>query len=95
MKQLPKHRKVIPKFDTYEEEAAFWDTHSPFDFPEELVEDTEITVARPLIHLLAVQLDAATITKLGALGRWQGLSGAAALAEKWLRERLAQEQDNL
>ena len=32
--------KRVPKFKTYGEEAAFWDAHSPEEFPEEF-EDVE------------------------------------------------------
>lgn len=37
----------IPKFKSYEEEADFWDTHSPEDFPGEF-EEVDVTFARPL-----------------------------------------------
>lgn len=31
----------LPRFKSYEEEAEFWDTHSPEDFPNEF-EDVEV-----------------------------------------------------
>ena len=34
-------KKVIPKFRTEEEEARFWDTHSPLDYPGEFSEVKE------------------------------------------------------
>ena len=34
-------KKVIPKFKTEEEEACFWDTHSPLDYPGEFVDVKE------------------------------------------------------
>ena len=34
-------KKVIPKFRTEEEEARFWDTHSPLDYPGEFVDVKE------------------------------------------------------
>ena len=30
--------KKIPEFKSEEEEARFWDTHSPLDYPDEFVE---------------------------------------------------------
>lgn len=33
--------KEIPKFKSEEEEARFWDTHSPLDYPNEFVEVEE------------------------------------------------------
>jgi DNA-directed RNA polymerase specialized sigma24 family protein len=38
----------IPEFQSYEEEAEFWDTHSPEDFPDEFEDAPEITFAEPL-----------------------------------------------
>jgi len=34
-------KKVIPKFRTEGEEARFWDTHSPLDYPGEFTEVKE------------------------------------------------------
>jgi len=34
-------KKVIPKFKSEEEEARFWDTHSPLDYPGEFDEVKE------------------------------------------------------
>jgi hypothetical protein len=34
-------KKIIPKFKTEEEEARFWDTHSPLDYPDEFVDVKE------------------------------------------------------
>ena len=34
-------KKVIPKFRTEEEEARFWNTHSPLDYPSEFTEVKE------------------------------------------------------
>ena len=39
--------RQIPEFNSYEEEANFWDTHSPLDFPDEF-EAVEMTIARPV-----------------------------------------------
>lgn len=36
----------IPRFKTYEEEAEFWDTHSPEDFPDEF-EEIQVQFAPP------------------------------------------------
>lgn len=89
-------RQRMPEFRSAAEEAAFWNTHSPLDFPED-VEEAEVTVARPLDHILAIRLDAATIARLGKIGRKKGL-GASTLARMWIMERLseleAQEQEN-
>lgn len=41
------HRR-IPRFKSYEEEADFWDTHSPEDFPEEF-EEIKVEFAEPVL----------------------------------------------
>jgi hypothetical protein len=80
--------KKIPKFKSRDEEADFWDTHSPLDYGE--WKEVKIKVAQPLVHILGVRLEAKTITQLGEIGRKKGL-GASTLARMWLLERLDQE----
>lgn len=78
-----------PKFQSDDEEAAFWETHSPLDYPEHWVEDKDITIANPLVHTLAVRLDASTIDKLADIARKTGV-GPSTLARMWLLERLSE-----
>ena len=89
-KLSPKKPKKIPRFRSREEEAEFWDTHSPLDYGE-WKEVKRFKVAQPLVHVLAVRLDAKTITKLGDIGRKKGV-GASTLARMWLLERLERER---
>jgi hypothetical protein len=79
---------AIPEFDSLEEEAAFWDTHSLAEFEDEL-EPVEVEVVRPLVHVweVAVEFDRATFDRLRAVAREQGLT-TAELAKAWLLERL-------
>jgi len=79
----------VPTFKNEAEAAAFWDSHSPLDYPGEWVEAKKVEVKRPLGHILAVRLDAGTIDKLAALARRKGL-GPSTLARMWLLERLAE-----
>ncbi len=82
-------RSRIPRFKTRAEEAEFWDTHDTTEFEDEFTE-VKIKVARPLVHILGVRLEAKTITELGEIGRKKGL-GASTLARMWLLERLDKE----
>ena len=86
-----KAKSRIPRFKTYEEEAEFWDTHDTTEFEDEFVELKRIYVARPLIHTLAVRMDAKTIDRLAAVGRKKGI-GPSTLARMWLLERLDKER---
>jgi hypothetical protein len=82
--------RVLP-FKNREEEAEFWDKHSPLEFEDEFVEVKQVKVARPLSHILAVRLDARTIDRLAEVGRAKGL-GPSTLARMWLLERLEREK---
>ena len=88
-RKITEKRKKLPRFKSRDEEAEFWATHSPLDYGE--WEEVTLEVARPLIHTLAVRLDAQTIDRLAAIGRRKGI-GPSTLARMWLLERLDQEQ---
>ncbi len=46
-KSKPRPPERIPEFQSYEEEADFWDTFSPEDFPDEF-EEVEVSFGKPL-----------------------------------------------
>lgn len=82
-------RSKLPEFKSEEEAAAFWDTHSPEDFPEEF-EPVKVKFSRPLIKRgLTVKLSEETIEKLRQLGQEQGV-GPSTLVRMWIMERLRQ-----
>lgn len=85
-----KTRSKIPRFKNREEEARFWETHDTTEFEDEF-EEVRIKVAKPLIHVLAVRLDAKTIDRLAAVGRKKGI-GPSTLARMWLLEQLEREK---
>lgn len=76
----------IPKFKSYEEEAEFWDTHSPLDYGS--WKEVKLDVAKPLAHILGVRLDAKTIDQLAKLGSEMGI-GPSTLVRMWVMEKLA------
>lgn len=84
-------KKRIPNFGSVKEEAEFWDTHSPMDYPEEWMEVERVEVQRPLGHVLGVRLDATMLDRLAAVGRKKGI-GPSTLARMWLMERLTEEE---
>jgi len=86
-----KAKSRIPRFKSIEEEAEFWDTHDTTEFEDEFVEVKRVFVARPLIHTLAVRMDARTIDRLAVVGRKKGM-GPSTLARMWLLERLEDEK---
>lgn len=60
----------VPVFKSRKEEAKFWDTHSPLDFPD-YWEDTEVGAEKPLRHemVLSVRLDEGTVRKMEDLSK--------------------------
>lgn len=77
--------KKIPKFKSYEEEADFWDTHSPLDYGT--WKEVKLEFAKPLVHILGVRLDAKTIDQLAKLGSGMGI-GPSTLVRMWVMEKL-------
>jgi hypothetical protein len=95
---MPTHKETaqekpnrVPRFRSLEEEAEFWDTHSPLDYPEYWKEGERPKAERPLGHILGVRLDAKVIGELSAIAHRKGL-GPSTLARMWLMERLDQER---
>ncbi|MBV9690307.1 MAG: hypothetical protein JO202_11435 [Ktedonobacteraceae bacterium] len=82
----------IPAFNSYEEEATFWDTHSITDFTEE-TEAVEVRATRGLSANVQVRFDAETDHELEALARERGVKKAT-LIRMWVLERLRQDHNS-
>jgi len=77
----------VPTFTNEQEAAAFWDTHSPLDYPDDF-EEIEIRVDRSTRKRgLTVKLDQATIDQLADIAKQQGI-GPSTLARMWIIEHL-------
>lgn len=83
-------RSRSPKFETYEAEAEFWDSHDSTEFEDEL-EPARVRVAKPLRITYTMRLEPEVVQHLKRLSRATG-TDASALAHMWIVERLAQEQ---
>lgn len=84
-KKITLKGKKIPRFKSYEEEADFWDTHSPLDYGT--WKEVKLEFAKPLVHILGVRLDAKTIDLLAKLGGEMGI-GPSTLVRMWVMEKL-------
>ena len=69
----------IPDFQTYEEEAHFWDTHDATDYFE--------FKALPLTEALTVRLDGWTQAAIARQAREIGV-GPSTLVRMWVREKV-------
>lgn len=86
----PSAKSKIPRFETYEEEAEFWDTHDTTEFEDES-EPVEVTFAQSLVRRgLTVPLDAQTIGLLQRLAR-EKKTEPATLVQIWILDRLRAE----
>ncbi len=85
----------IPHFETIEEEAAFWDTHSTAEFEDEfepVAEDIRFLVMRgPANKRLTIRLSEDRLAEVDGYARELGVRPAA-LARLWLFERLYAER---
>jgi hypothetical protein len=78
-KKTERSARHVPAFANEQEAAAFWDTHSPLDFPGEF-EEVELDRGRPARKRgLTVKLDQATIDQLTAIADEKGI-GPSTLA---------------
>lgn len=83
----PPHGR-IPAFQTYEEEAVFWDTHGITDYLEDLV-PVEARLVSPGLAIRVAPPDRAALARLA---RACGI-GSATLVRLWVEERLQQEAE--
>jgi hypothetical protein len=81
----------IPAFNSYEEEANFWDTHSITDFTAE-TEPVKVRATRGLSANVQVRFDPETDHELEAIARERGIKKAT-LIRIWVLERLRQDRN--
>jgi hypothetical protein len=81
----------IPAFNSYEEEANFWDTHSITDFAEE-TEAVKVRATRGLSANVQVRFDPETDHELEVIARERGMKKAT-LIRTWVLERLRQDRN--
>ena len=78
----------IPKTDSIEELARFWDAHDITDFEEELEEVTESVFARRA-YQVTIRLDERESEAVRRIASTRGIEEAA-LIQEWVREKLTQ-----
>lgn len=88
---MTRKKSRIPEFKSYEEEAAFWDTHSFADYWDEL-KPVKVKFARNLSHITHVRFDDQTLADLEAEADKKGV-GTGTLIRMWIKERLAEKGD--
>ncbi len=81
----------IPAFNSYEEEANFWDTHSTADFTNE-TEAVKVHATRGLSANVQVRFEPETDHELEVIARERGMKKAT-LIRTWVLDRLRQERN--
>ena len=85
---MKKRKSRIPKFNNYEEEAKFWDTHSFADYWDEFEEvDLVADLHKPKDETLVLRLQKEAKDKLNRVAKKKGVT-ASSLARMWLTEKL-------
>ena len=85
---MKKRKSRIPKFNNYEEEAKFWDTHSFADYCDEFEEvDLVVDLHKPKDETLVLRLQKEAKDKLNRVAKKKGVT-ASSLARMWLTEKL-------
>ena len=82
-------KSEIPKTDSIEELAAFWQSHDLTDFSEELEEEEAPAFRRPTTEVVRVPLTPTEREALRKLAASQGLEETT-LIHQWVREKLPQ-----
>jgi len=77
----------IPAFKTLEEEAAWWDTHDPADYQDEL-KTVKVSFAKNLSAGLNIRLDPDRMEQLRTVAHNKGI-GPTTLARMWIKEHLS------
>ena len=88
-RKMKKEESPISTFATYEEEAAFWDTHDLADYWDEF-KLVKVRFAKKLSHLsetLNIRLDPEDVVKLRQEAHKKGI-GPTTLVRMWVREHL-------
>ena len=82
---------TIPAFNSYEEEANFWDTHSTTDFADE-AKPVKVGATRGFTANVQVRFDPETDHELEAIARERGMKKST-LIRTWVLERLRQDRN--
>jgi hypothetical protein len=87
-------KSAFPTFQSVQEAAEFWDTHSTTEFEDDWA-PVDVEVARPLERtwLVSIELDETSFERLRAIAKRRGV-GADELAKQWLLDRLARVADS-
>ena len=81
----------IPAFNSYEEEAEFWDTHSISDFKNE-TKPVKVIATRGYSANVQVRFEPDTDHELEAIAHERGMKKST-LIRTWVLERLRQERN--
>jgi predicted DNA binding CopG/RHH family protein len=88
MKKLKSFPKKIPKFNSYEEEATFWDTHDTSTVINSW-KPARLTFAKPLKHLMSIRIDMTLFNGIRMMAAKKHMPYQT-LIHAWLAEKLSE-----
>ena len=88
MKKLKPFPKKMPRFKSYEEEAAFWDTHDTSTEFEKW-KPARITFSKPMKHLISFRIDVHLLSGIQRVAARKHIPYQT-LIHTWLAEKLGE-----
>ena len=79
----------LPKTDSIEELAQFWDTHDVTEYEGNLEEAPDVVFAKSPSNELSIPLGAAELARIRRIAASRGVDETS-LIQEWVRERLGQ-----
>ena len=84
----------VPKFKTEEEEAQFWQNHSPLEFRDEFEEVPGVHFPSPKRRIIALRMNDQQVKSIKHISEKKGI-GFSTLIRMWVLEKLGQERKTL
>ena len=84
----------VPKFKTEDEEARFWQNHSPLEFGDEFEEASDVHFPSPKRRIIALRMNDQQVKSIKHLSEKRGI-GFSTLIRMWVLEKLGQERKTL
>ena len=83
-------KRAIPDFQTDEEAAEFWDTHSFADYVQDTEPAEDVRFPRPKLKQISLRLAPTQVERLKRVAAEKGI-GYQTMIRMWITERLREE----
>lgn len=87
-------KEKLPDFETDEEFAEFFETHSFADYWDEFEDVEDVSLKRPMRKRITIRIFPYVLNNIRAIAKKQGMPYQT-LIQQWLAERLSEEQKRI